>query len=198
MFAVWELLFSEAVMVAVVSLLTVPAVAVKVAVEEPDATFTLPGTLSVPELLESATAVLPDAALVRVTVQVDVPDVPRLDGLHETALTWTTATSEMFAVRVLPFSEAVMVAVASLLTVPAVAVKVALEEPEFTVTLPGTLNVPELLERPTESPPLPAAFDKVTVQLEVAAVPRLAGVHDRLLTAAVVTREMLAVCVLPL
>ncbi len=96
-------------MVAVVSLLTVPAVAVKVPVVDPEVTVTLPGTLNVPELLDSDTD--PPVDLFSVTVQLEVPVLPRLVGLHDSPLTWIGLTSEILAVCELPFSDAVTVAV---------------------------------------------------------------------------------------
>ncbi len=72
-----------------------------------------------------------------------------------------------------------MVAVASLLTVPAVAVKVAVEEPEFTVTLPGTFKVPELLDSATVAP---VDLFSVTVQLDVPLLSKLVGLHERPVT----------------
>ncbi len=61
--------------------------AVKLALEDPDATDTLPGTVKVPTLLETDTDTPVPAALVKVTVQLEVPPVVRLVGLHETPLT---------------------------------------------------------------------------------------------------------------
>src|SRR5512142_716169 len=59
--------------------------------------------------------------------------------------------------------EAVMVAGVSLLTVPAVTVKVALVLPEATVTLVGTVAAGLSLERATGTPPVGAAAVRVTV-----------------------------------
>ena len=166
MLAVFVLPFKEAVTVAVWLLETVPAVAVNVAVVEPEATVTVPGTPSAPTLLESPTVTPPvPAAGDIVTVQVDPPPVTRLVELHDSALT-TGGTSVMFAVCVLLFKEAVTVAVWLLVIVPAVAVKFALAEPEFTVTVPGTVSAPTLLDSETTVLIEGAALSE-TVQLEV-------------------------------
>ena len=87
----------------------VPAVAVKVAVVLPDATATEAGTVNAAALSESVTVAPP--VFDTITVQVELPPDPRLVGLQVSPLSTTGATSEMFAVCVLPFSVAVMVAV---------------------------------------------------------------------------------------
>jgi hypothetical protein len=61
---------------------------------------------------------------------------------------------------------------------PAVAVKRAVAEPEATVTAAGTVSAARLLESNTLAPQGPPAFDKVTVQVEVAPDQRLLGKHD--------------------
>jgi len=72
-----------AVTTAVWLLVTVPAVAVKLAVLDPLATVTVPGTVSVATLLDSATVTPPDPArLERVTVHADVPPELRLVGVQ--------------------------------------------------------------------------------------------------------------------
>ena len=62
-------------------------------------------------------------------------------------------------------------------TEPAVAVKVAEEEPEATLTAEGTVRAALLLERTTLDPPLGAARERVTVQPEVAPEAMLVGLH---------------------
>ncbi len=153
--------------------------AVNVVTAPPAPIVTLAGTVRVATLLESETTAPPlAAAFVSVTVQVEVPVEPRLPGLHEIPLTRTGATSERFAVCELPFRDAVTVTVWSLLTVPTVAVKVAVEDPDVTVTLPGTVRVAALLESDTAVPP-GAAFDSVTVQVAAAEGARLVGLQER-------------------
>ena len=81
--------------------------------------------------------------------------------------------------------------------VPAVAVKLAEVAPDETLTDPGTVSAVTLLDSVTEMPPVPAACDNVTVQVDVPFEFRLVGLHDSELTVVAATREMLAVCVLP-
>ena len=81
---------------------------------------------------------------------------------------------------------------------PAVPVKLAEVFPEAMMTEGGTTSVALLLERVTTAPALGAAFDKATVQVVVAPEPILAGAQEMALTNTWVTREMVAVCELPL
>jgi hypothetical protein len=53
------------------------------------------------------------------------------------------------------------------LTVPAEAVKVAVVEPAVTLTDPGIVTEAMFDERVTLDPPAGAAWDRVTVQLEL-------------------------------
>src|SRR5947209_1825326 len=123
------------------------AVAVKVVLELPGDTVTVPGTLSNAVLLDSVT--LPPAVFERVTVQVlDWPEA-RGAGLDETPVTRTGADRFTCPVCELPLRAAVTVAVWSAAIVPAVAVKVALALPADTVTVPGTVNNAVLLESVT-------------------------------------------------
>jgi hypothetical protein len=73
---------------------------------EPDATVTLAGTVTAALLLESATTALPEAALFRFTVQLEVALLATVDGLQLRELTCAGA----FAVREVdtetPFVEA--------------------------------------------------------------------------------------------
>ena len=107
--AVCVLPFSVAVMVAVWLLAIVPAVAVKVAVVLVDPTATEAGTVNAEALSDSVTVAPP--VFDTVTVHVALPPETRLAGLHVNPLTVTGATSAIAAVRVLPFSAAVTVAV---------------------------------------------------------------------------------------
>ena len=68
------------------------------------------------------------------------------------------------------------------LMVPAVAVNCPLAEPEATVTVAGTVRAARLLKSDTAAPPEPAAFDRVTVQVELAPDKRLLGAHDNRFT----------------
>ncbi len=156
----------------------VPAVAVKFADVAPDATVTDAGTVSAAASLDSATVTPPElAARDSVTVQADVPPELRLAGVHETRLTVAGAISSTENVCVLPLYVAVTTAVWLLEIVPAVAVKLAVLEPLRTVTDPGTVSAAALLDSVTATPPLPAAFDRVTTQLAVPPELRLVGVQ---------------------
>ena len=83
--------------------------AVNVAVVLADPTVTEPGVVSTAELSDNVTVAPP--VFDTVTVQVELAPEARLVGLQVSPLSTTGATSEMFAVRVLAFSVAVMVAV---------------------------------------------------------------------------------------
>ena len=67
---------------------------------------------------------------------------------------------------------------------------VAVVFPLPTTTEAGTVNVPVLLDRPTVAPPV---FDTVTVHVEFAPDPRLAGAHVSPLTTVAVANEIEAV-----
>lgn len=85
--AVCDAPFKEAVTMAVWTLVTTPALAVKVATREPAATVTDPGTVSAVVLLDSVTVTPPDpAALASVTVHVDVPPGLRFPGVQASEL----------------------------------------------------------------------------------------------------------------
>lgn len=60
----------------------------------------------------------------------------------------------------------------------AVAVKVAVVAPAFTVTEAGTVSRPVLLPNVTVAPPAGAVWVSVVVQLEVPPPLKLPGVHD--------------------
>ena len=77
--------------------------------------------------------------------------------------------------------------------VPAVAVNVLLVAAAETVTDAGTVSNALLLERVTTVPPVGAACDRVTVQVDVPADPRLVGVHDSELTVGAVS-DIVACC----
>jgi hypothetical protein len=70
--------------------------------------------------------------------------------------------------------------------------------PDATVTDAGTVRVLRLLDRSTTAPPVPAALVKVTVQVELAPVPSVDGLHERAETRGAVTSETEAVWELPL
>ena len=89
--AVWELLPSVAVMTAVCTAVTVPAVALKVALVAPAETVTDAGTFRFALLSLSATLVLEGAGWLRVTVQVPALPDDRLEGLQAREETSTVA-----------------------------------------------------------------------------------------------------------
>jgi len=83
-----ELLLYVAVMVALELLLTVPVVTLKVAELAPAATVTDAGTVKVELLFDSETLAPPVGALpLRCTVHVELPELPKLDGVQDSELT---------------------------------------------------------------------------------------------------------------
>ena len=93
MVACWFWPFKVAVTVALWLLLTVPEVAVKVALLWPVEIVTLPGTVSNPLLLASETVAELVAALFYVTVQVLDALLPRVEGAQASAESWAGAVA---------------------------------------------------------------------------------------------------------
>jgi len=182
MVACWLWPLRVAVMVALWLLLTVPEVAVKVAVLCPDATVTLAGTVSKPLLLTSETVAALVAALFNATVQVLDALLPRLEGTQATDVSVAGAEVAALSVKLCetPFRVAVSRALWLEVTAATVAVKVALLSPEPILTLPGTVILVLLLSRVTLAAPEAAAV-KVTVQAAVPGAFTVAGVQVRLL-----------------
>jgi hypothetical protein len=175
--------FAVAVTVAVLPVVMVPAVAEKVAVVAPDATVTEAGTVKVVLLSEIASAKPPDgAALLNVTVQVLAAPEARLEGLQLSAEGVAGATKVSVLVAEVELAVAVTTAVASAVTALTVAANVAVVEPAATVTDAGSETEALLSERFTAVPPVGAATDKVTVQLDVPAALKEVGVQLRELT----------------
>ena len=87
----------------------VPAVAVHVAVVPPAATVTDVGTVNAAALLDRIIVAPP--VFDSVTVQVELPPDPRLVGTQASELSATGDISVIAAIRVVPLSAAVMVAV---------------------------------------------------------------------------------------
>src|SRR6185369_1883234 len=112
-----------AVRIAVASAVTVPAVAVNVAVVLLAATVTDAGTVNEPLLSDSVT--VPPPVFDNVTVHVLLAPLPKVPGAQLTDVTVIAATSPIDVVCEDPFNVAVIVAVASAAIVPAVAVNVA-------------------------------------------------------------------------
>lgn len=110
------------------------------------------------------------------------PPGARLDGLHATEVTSTTAGAEggvkgTFTVRELPLKVAESVTLWLVVTVAAAAVKVAAVEPAATVTEDGTVRLPLPLLRVTVEPPAGAPALSVTVQFALPGVMIEAGLH---------------------
>jgi len=127
-------------MTAVCPGVTVPAVALKVALVAPADTVTDAGTVTLALLLGSATVVLEGAAWFTLIAQaLALPD-DRLVGLHfrETRDSGATKVSEV--VRELLPSEPVITAVCVVVKVPEVAVKPADVCPAVTTTEAGTVS----------------------------------------------------------
>jgi hypothetical protein len=147
-------------------------------------------------LLDSDTIAAALTAFDSVTVQVEVAAEPRLDGVHESRLTTACDTSEMDADCEPPFNEAVTEAVWSEVTVPAVAVKVAVLDPAATLTVAGTVSSGLLLDSETVAAAA-TPLESVTVHVDVAADPRLAGEQASKLTTTGAVSEMDTDCDAP-
>ena len=98
--AVTEIPESVAVTTAVSAALTLPAVAVKAALEAPDATVTEAGTGSRGLLLARPTVVVEDAAPLKVTLQLVCPPETTVEGLHVTPVSVGGGITVTVAVRV--------------------------------------------------------------------------------------------------
>jgi hypothetical protein len=156
---------------------TVPAVAVNPTEVPPELTVTFAGTLTAALLLDSETTALPDAALFRLTVQLDVPPLATVDGVQLSELTSAVALAVTdTVVCAVPLYVAVIVAVWPVVTVPAVAVNPTDVPPELTVTFAGTLTAALLLDRVTTALPDAALF-RLTVQLDVPPLATVDGVQ---------------------
>ncbi len=166
MVACWLWPFKVAVTVAFWLLLTVPDVAVKVAVLWPKATVTLAGTVSNALLLASETVAALVAALFNVTVQVLDALLPRVAGAQATDVSCAGATRLRVLVRFTPPALAVTTPVWLLLTCAPVAVKLLELCPAATVTLEGTVRLVLLLESDTANP-LPEAVPVNATEQEV-------------------------------
>jgi hypothetical protein len=158
---------------------TEPAVAVKVALVAPAAIVTDAGTVNA-ALFEESTTVQPpaDAAGDIVTVQDDVPPEITEAGAHCTPET-TDVVIDTAEVAVLPFSEALRVAVWLDVIQAVVAVKLPVVAPAATVTDAGTVSAALFEESATAAPPTGAAAESVTVQLEDPPDTTVAGEHCR-------------------
>jgi hypothetical protein len=154
---------AEAVRAVVVTEVTVPAVAVKVAVVAPCNTFTEGERETAAFELESETVMPPVGAG---TAIVTVPWLVwplRIEAGVRLTLVGTMGFTVRFAVTLAPPLEAVSTTGVVVVTVPAVAVKVAVVAPCATVTEAGTEAAAFELERVTRMPPAGAGAAIVTV-----------------------------------
>jgi hypothetical protein len=155
------------------------ALAVKVCELEPDATVTVWGTETTSGLpLDRLTMVALAADPVRLTVHVAVPGGVKLPGAQvrlERVIVGVRVSEKVFET---PFRVAVITAVVLLLTVEVVTVKLALKEPELTVTEAGTRA--EVLPLESDTLVLLGTLPlMVTVQVELVGGVTLAGVQVR-------------------
>jgi hypothetical protein len=165
---------------------------VKVALLSPAPMVTLAGTVMLALLLDSVTLAALTAAAVKVAVQLEVPGAFTDAGEQLKLLNCAAAARLMVDGWLWPFKVAVTVALWLLLTVPEVAVKVALPWPDATTTLAGTVSNPLLLASATVVA-LMAALFKVTVHVLEALLPRVEGAQASELSCAGATRLMVFV-----
>ena len=180
MVACWFRPFKVAVTIAFWLLLTVPEVAVKVALLWPVATVTLAGTVSIALLLVSEMVAALVAVLFNVTVQVLDALLPRAEGAQANEVSCAGA----LALSVKDWETSLRVAVSRAdwldVTAATVAVNVALLSPELILTLAGTDTLVLLLDSVTLVA-LEAAAVKVAVQVEVPGAFTVAGEQVKLL-----------------
>src|SRR5262249_59683450 len=112
-------------------------------------------------------------------------------------VTRTCAINGIVAVAADPFSETVMVPVASARTAPVPTPKPADVSPAGTVTDAGTCNGDPLEVIETALPPLNAGLDNVILQLPPAFGPSDAGVHCNPVTSTGATSDTFVDVVLP-
>jgi hypothetical protein len=176
--AVFELVPRAAVTTTDWELVTVPAVALKVALVAPAATDRVAGAVSAALLLVTPTEVAVSAAWLSVMVQVLMPPATRLDGLHASDVIDIAGRMVREAVFELVPRTAVTTIDWELVTVPAVALKVAVVAPAATVTVAGTESDTLLLVTPTDVAAT-AAWLSVIAQVLTPAGRRLEGLHTR-------------------
>lgn len=152
--------FSVAVTITVSSPLgvTLAAVTGNVAVDEEAGTVNEDGAVTAVPFSESSKVTPPfGAGAERVTAHVLLAPALRLVGLQASVEIVSGATRFKVKVWEVPFSAAVIAAVWLVVTVPAVAVKVAAAAPAATVTALGTPSAGLLLANATLAPPVGAA-----------------------------------------
>ena len=176
--AVWEAEPKVAVIIAEAEEVMTVVLAVNAALVVAAATVTDAGTVKIPLLEERETVVAPDGALPdNAIVQVVLAFEARLDAAHCSEDSVKGACKLMVVVAEPPLRVAVMVALPFDVTVPAVAVKLAVDEFAGTDTEAGTVNAALFDDSDTVVLPLAVEFDKVTVQALVAPEVTVAGEH---------------------
>jgi hypothetical protein len=169
----------DAVMTEGVVAVTVPAVAVKVAVVNPCATTTDAGTDTAALELESVTVIPPVGAEAEmVTVPCDVCPL-NIEAVLNERLEGTIGFTVKLALIPDPPLEAVSTTAVAALTIPAVAVNDTLVAPCGTVTEPGTDTAAFELESATTIQPVGAAAEMVTVPCVVCPLKITIGARDR-------------------
>jgi hypothetical protein len=159
--------FQLAVIVAVWLPLTVPAVAVKVALVAVPGTAMAGGMVSRPVLLDRFTVTVAPGALESSTVQVAVCPLPRAAGKQATDASCGDPERFTDAACDIPFAVAVMVALSSAAIAPTVTVNPTLTAPGGTRMIVGTDASGVVLERVTVMPPPGAAPVSVNVHDDV-------------------------------
>jgi hypothetical protein len=190
---VWLAPLSVAVMIALCAEVTVAAVAVKLAVVEEAGIVTVDGTVMAEVLLlDSVIVVLEAPARAKVTVQEVVPDGRSDVDVHctdESVPLVTLATSDSGALALDPFRVAVTVADWSVLKVPAVALKVAVDALAATLAEDGTVIGP--VEPRLTAVAAVTALLNATVQTARVCGPKEEGAQLTLLTVGKETGEPL-------
>jgi hypothetical protein len=172
---------------------TAATAALKVVLLRPVPILTLGGTVTLVLLLSSVTPRGLVAAVVSVTVQVDVPGELTVPGEQLRLLSWVAAVRLTMACWLCPLRFAVTVAFWLLPTVPEVAAKVALLWPDATTTLGGTVSNPLLLASATVAALVTALF-KLTMQALEALLPSVEGAQTTEVSCAGAAAVTVKVC----
>jgi hypothetical protein len=134
-----------------------------------------------------------------VTVQVPLAFAPNVVGVHCSEEITVAATRLIFTLCDTPLYVAVNVPFWSApAAAPVLTVNGPVVEPAVTITVAGTVNLDSpLAHKDTETPPFPAGFDRVTMQLLLVFAPSVVGVHcsEEITIAAV--RLMFTLCEVP-
>ena len=162
----------------------VPAVTEKEALLAPFGIATLPGVVRFALSSLKEMVAPPTEALFNDTVQEELCPPVKLPGGQERDESAAGAIKLMVAVRITEAALAVIIPVASAAIDPAAALNPTLDDPEGTVTLPGTVSRALLLERPTEKPPAGAEVVRVTVQERLPPDVRVPAPQERVFNAA--------------